>query len=136
MTTFSTVLLCPPTYYQIEYEINPWMDVRKKADKKKTKEEYHNLKKIFKKLDLEVLEIPAQPGLPDMVYAANHGFVFDNLFIKSNFKYPQRRKETEFAQDFFRGKGFRIATLPPDINFEGRGASKHHRNTRAINIGI
>ena len=121
MTKFSTVLLCPPTFYQIEYEINPWMDVHKKADRQKTKDEYHELKKIYQKLGLRVLEIKPQPGLPDMTYVANFGFVMGNTFIKSNFKYPQRRKEAEYAQKYFKDTGFQIVSLPDDVNFECRG---------------
>ena len=28
----SRILMCPPDYYGIEYEINPWMDRRRQAD--------------------------------------------------------------------------------------------------------
>ncbi len=68
------VLLCPPDFYDIEYEINPWMHVENKVDKRKVFEEYKNLKKIYQSLGLEVLGIPPVKGLPDMVYAANIGF--------------------------------------------------------------
>ncbi|MCL4338255.1 arginine deiminase-related protein [Patescibacteria group bacterium] len=116
-----TVLLCPPDYYQIEYEINPWMDIKNKVDQQKVKSEYKNLKDIYRKLDLEVQEIDAQPGLPDMVYAANHGFVIDDIFIKSNFRFQQRRKEADWAEKYFKEKGFKIKKIPEGIYFEGQG---------------
>ncbi len=98
----STVLLCPPKYYQIEYEINPWMHVENKVKKEIVQEEFEKLVAIYKKLGLNVLIIDPQPGLPDMVYAANFGFVIDDIFIRSNFRYPQRRKEAYFAEEFFK----------------------------------
>ncbi len=97
----STVLLCPPKYYQIEYEINPWMHVENKVDYKRVQEEFDRLVEIYKKLGLNVLQIDPQPGFPDMVYAANFGFVIDDIFIRSNFRFPQRRKESYFAEEFF-----------------------------------
>lgn len=117
----TTVLLCPPKYYDIEYEINPWMHVENKVDKQKVQEEFENLKHIYQKLGLNVWILDPQHDLPDMVYTANCGFVIDDLFIKANFKYPQRRKESDFAEKLFRDKKFKIATLPKNIFFEGQG---------------
>lgn len=117
----STVLVCPPTFFQIEYEINPWMHVSNKVNHKKAQEEFENLVQIYKRIGLEVLEIKQKIGLPDMVFTANHGFILDKLFIKSNFRYPQRRKESDFAEDYFQKRGFIIKSLPRTVFFEGQG---------------
>lgn len=131
----STVLLCPPNYYQIEYVINPWMHLTNKVDTNRAMEEFDWVVEIYKRIGLEVLIIPQVQGLPDMTYAANLGFVIDNTFIKSNLKFPQRRKEADFAEEFFRNKSttgstsitsttarkFKIKTLPSDVYFEGQG---------------
>ncbi len=115
------VLLCPPTFYDIEYEINPWMHVENKVNQGKVKEEYEQLKQVYKDLHVEVLEISPAQGLPDMIYAANIGFPIGKSFIKANFRYPQRRKEAELAAAYFRKLGFEILTLPPNVFFEGQG---------------
>ncbi|MDO8583080.1 MAG: arginine deiminase-related protein [bacterium] len=115
------VLLCPPTFYDIEYEINPWMHVDNKVNKEKVLEEYRNLKSTYQSLGLDVLEIAPVKGLPDMVYAANFGFVKNNLFIKSNFKFPQRQSESIYSKRYFESLGFKIAEMPDDISFEGQG---------------
>lgn len=115
------VLLCPPTYYDIEYEINPWMHVGNKVDKDRVLEEYKQLKNTYQSLGAEVLEIEPIQGLPDMIYAANIGFVKDNLFIKSNFKFPQRRNESIYGKKYFENLGFEIAEIPTEISFEGQG---------------
>ena len=116
-----TVLLCPPTYYQIEYEINPWMDVKRRVNKPRAEEQYENLKEIYRKIGLKVEEIKPEAGFPDMVYAANHGFVIDDIFIKANFRYKQRRKEADFAEKYFRKKKFKVKKIPANISFEGQG---------------
>lgn len=115
------ILLCPPDFYDIEYEINPWMHVENKVDKKKVLQEYKNLKKIYKSLGVKIFEIEPGRGLPDMVYAANFGFVKDNNFVKSNFKYPQRQKESIHSKKFFQKIGSKVLELPKEIVFEGQG---------------
>lgn len=115
------ILLCPPTYYDIEYEINPWMDVNRKANKEKVQLEYANLKAKYTELGIEFMEIEPQPGLPDMVYAANFGFAEGKKFIKATFKYPERRKEADFAEAYMKNLGYEILTLPEEIFFEGQG---------------
>jgi N-dimethylarginine dimethylaminohydrolase len=115
------VLLCPPTYYDIDYEINPWMDVNNKVDRQKAQEEYQQLKQVYQEHGLEVLEIPQEFGLPDMVYAANFGFPQNNLFIKSNYKFDERKPESELAKKYFQNLGFAIKELPENIFWEGQG---------------
>ncbi len=115
------VLLCQPTFYDIEYEINPWMHVENKVDKNKVLEEYKQLKDAYQSLGVKVLEIEPIKGLPDMIYAANIGFAKDNLFIKSNFKFPQRRKESIYSKIFFQNLNYKVAELPENIYFEGQG---------------
>lgn len=115
------VLLCPPTHYDIEYEINPWMHVENKVNKKKALEEYEKLKNTYKSLGVEVLEIEPVKGLPDMVYAANIGFPLGNNFALSNFRHEQRRKEADFAKEYFEDLGFKIIIFSENIYFEGQG---------------
>ena len=33
-----TILMCPPDYYGIEYEINPWMSRSRASDDRKARE--------------------------------------------------------------------------------------------------
>ena len=115
------VLLCPPTFYDIEYEINPWMHLQNKVNKDKAWEEYEGLKNTYKSLGLKVLEMTPVKDLPDMVYAANIGFPLGNNFILSNFRYKQRRKEADFAKEYFKNLGFKIFTFLENIYFEGQG---------------
>lgn len=115
------VLLSPPTFYDIKYEINAWMHRENKVDKEKCREEFDSLVQAYKRIGLKIEIIKPQKGVPDMVYTANCGFVIDNIFIKSNFKYPQREKESEFAEKYFKDKGFTLKYLPKDVFFEGQG---------------
>lgn len=115
------ILLCPPDYYEIKYIINPWMDFDNPVDKQKAREQYQGLKSLYIELGIEVFELAPDKDLPDMVYAANYGQVDNNVFIKANFKFPQRRKEAEHAVSFFEKKGYEIRVLPEEYIFEGQG---------------
>lgn len=115
------VLLCPPTHYKIAYEINPWMHIDNQVNPEKAMEEYRRLKQIYQDLGLEILEIEQGENLPDMVYAANFGSPHGNFFIKANFKFDERKGESELAKQYIQKLGFAIKELPENIYFEGQG---------------
>jgi len=113
------LLLCPPTFYDIRYEINPWMDVDDKIDKAKALEEYNTLTYAYDQLGIAYDELGCVEELPDQVFTTDLGHAENNIFIKANFKYPERQQEAGIAEDYFRTKGFEIKTMPDDVYFEG-----------------
>lgn len=113
--------MCPPTYFSIRYEINPWMHIENNVNPVKAKQEFLHLKSVYQSLGIDLIEINQDKNLPDMVYAANFGFPKNNFFIKSNFKFRQRKKESELSKSFFKKLGFAIKELPENITFEGQG---------------
>lgn len=115
------ILMCPPTYYTVRYEINPWMNVDVKPNKEKTSNQWKELYKVLKGLNINIYLIKPNPHLPDMVFTANGGLAYGNKFIVSNFRYPQRQKEAEIFSSWFKRKGFEIYSLPKDYYFEGEG---------------
>ncbi len=115
------VLLCPPDYYGIEYEINPWMDRRRNADQALARAQWQQLHDTLKALDCQVERIPAQPRLPDMVFTANAGLVAGRRFIRSNFRFSQRRGEEEHFENWFADHGYEVLRLPDSLFFEGEG---------------
>lgn len=114
--------MCPPTHYRIAYEINPWMHRRRPADHRKAWQQWRALHAVLTgRLGLRVERLRPARGLPDMVFTANAGLVDGRTFIRSNFRYRQRRGEVPHAERWFRRHGYRIATLPPRQYFEGEG---------------
>ncbi len=65
--------------------------------------------------------IDAKPGLPDMVFTANAGVVWQNKFIVSNFRHEVRRGEAAHFAQWFRARGVEIVHLPEEYYFEGEG---------------
>jgi N-dimethylarginine dimethylaminohydrolase len=70
-------------------------------------------------LGFDVHLIDPIPGLPDMVYAANGGFVLDNKAYGASFTYAERQPEGPAYMDWFRDNGFEVK-VPENIN-EGEG---------------
>ena len=115
------LLLCPPDHYGIEYEINPWMDRRRAADAALAKTQWEGLRDQLQSLGCRIELLAAQPGLPDMVFTANAGLVAGKKFIRSNFRFPERRGEEEHFEKWFADRGYEIVRLPERLRFEGEG---------------
>lgn len=115
-------LMCPPEFYGIHYEINPWMDVSQQALNSRAQRQWQELHHLITGVLGQTVElIQPQPGLPDMVFTANAGLVFNNQVVLSNFRYKQRQGESPLFEAFFRDKGYKIFRLPSGTAFEGAG---------------
>ena len=113
------ILLCPPAYYDIKYVINPWMDLNNKVDRSKANEQYQALKDTFLKFNIKFDELSPDPDLPDQVYTTDLGHVQGSIFIRANFKYPERQREAQIAEEYFLNKGYSVKKLPDNVFFEG-----------------
>lgn len=111
--------MCPPTYYAVEYKINPWMISQ--VNVKKAKLQWGKLRDTFIKLNMRVSLIEPVKHLPDMVFTADQGAIYDRIFIKSNFRYKERQRESIYTLDYFKRKNFAIVELPKGVYFEGQG---------------
>lgn len=115
------LLMCPPQFFRIEYEINPWMSVSNNADSMKVNEQYAFLKKTFLEIGVEIEEFVPDQRYPDMVYTANYAVIQDKKVVIANFKYEQRQGESVLADEYFRKHGYDVSRLPTNILFEGEG---------------
>ena len=61
-----------PTYFAVEYAINPWMDPDVRRHNVALNQ-WATLRETYKELGHTVELVEPVPGLPDMVYAANGG---------------------------------------------------------------
>ena len=114
-----TVLMCRPDHFTVSYKINPWMDPAAPTDTAKAVAQWQVLYDTYVGLGHDVHLIDPIDGLPDMVYAANGGFVVDGKAYGALFTYPERQPEGPAYMDWFREAGFDVA-VPEEIN-EGEG---------------
>jgi N-dimethylarginine dimethylaminohydrolase len=115
------ILMCPPDYYGIEYEINPWMSRSRGAEQERARGQWTALYETLCGLGVTVELLKPQPGLPDLVFTANAGLVFGTRFFSSRFRHEVRARETPHFDAWFAEHGFAVEHLPPDLYFEGAG---------------
>jgi N-dimethylarginine dimethylaminohydrolase len=113
--------MCPPDYFGIEYEINPWMNLRVGSDAAGARRQWTALVAVLKDLGVTIDLIQPVAGLPDLVFTANAGVVYRNLFVLSRFRYGVRQGETPHFERWAKQSGFDVVHLPEGHNFEGAG---------------
>lgn len=113
-------LMCKPTYYQVAYEINPWMQLSNPVAAHLAEAQWDRLYSIMCKLATEVALIEPVTNLPDLVFTANAGLFYQQQIVLSHFKYSERCLETPHFANWFRQHGFDISSEPKNY-FEGAG---------------
>jgi N-dimethylarginine dimethylaminohydrolase len=113
--------MCPPDYFSVENVINPWMAGNEGTlDAELARSQWQRLyDELTSVADVELM--PPQPGLPDLVFTANAGFIWGNKVVPSHFMPHERRPEEPYIKQWFADQGYDLKVLPDDIGFEGAG---------------
>ncbi|WP_035809340.1 dimethylargininase [Curtobacterium sp. UNCCL17] len=119
VATKRTILMCKPDFYTVSYRINPWMHPEEPTDTSKAVEQWESLVAVYEELGFDISYIDPIDGLPDMVYAANGGFVLDGIAYGAKFQYPERQPEGPAYMDWFGQAGLTVAE--PEQTNEGEG---------------
>jgi N-dimethylarginine dimethylaminohydrolase len=121
MPSTNRYLMCQPVHFDVCYVINPWMEGNLhsiSADNSMRQwESLYDTVTLCAAVDL----IPAEPGLPDMIFTANAGLVVEKKVVLSRFLHPERQGEERFFGDWFEAHGYDVYHVPSDIPFEGAG---------------
>jgi N-dimethylarginine dimethylaminohydrolase len=116
--------MCSPDYFSVSYSINPWMDTSVEVNQELALNQWNQLKYLIEKIGGKVELIDPQPDLPDMVFTANAGFIFDiNNVIISSFAHKERQGEEWHFQEWFINDFWDVELIRPesDVHFEGAG---------------
>ena len=119
VATHRTVLMCRPSHFTVSYRINPWMHPDVPTDTSLAVRQWETLYAKYLELGFDVQLIEGLPGLPDMVYAANGGYVLDGIAYGAKFQYPERQPEGPAYMEWFAANGLTVAE-PVSTN-EGEG---------------
>ncbi len=116
------LLVCAPEFFTIDYEINPWMRLSNTVNPEGARVQWRGLVEELEHKAGAVLEyLDPVPGLPDLVFSANAGVVFEGKAVPSRFRHPERQREEPYVEDWFRSHGYEVATLETGLFFEGAG---------------
>lgn len=115
------ILMCAPDFFGVDYVINPWMEGHiGKSDHALALAQWTNLRSRLSRVASLEFVAPA-PGAPDMVFTANAGLAIGDTAVVSRFHAPERRVEEPLFRAFFEARGYRIASWPEGVIFEGAG---------------
>jgi N-dimethylarginine dimethylaminohydrolase len=115
------ILMCPPDFYGIEYEINPWMNRLVGADRDASVKQWQSLRDALVNLGVTIDLVDPVQGLPDLVFTANAGLVFGKIFIPSRFRYGVRKGEEPYYTAWAASHGWEVVSIPESHCFEGAG---------------
>jgi N-dimethylarginine dimethylaminohydrolase len=121
MDTQPHILMCPPDFYGIHYEINPWMDMSRQAEHAVTVEQWTGLYRHINDAGAQVSLLEAVPGLPDLVFTANAAMIYRRQALLSRFRHRQRQGEEPYNRRWFEANGFEVVDVPENFSFEGAG---------------
>lgn len=114
-------LLCRPTFFDVTYEINPWMSIHRAPNSERALVQWMRLHHTLIRLGAFVEYVEPSRGLPDMVFTANAGLVRSGKCLLSNFRHPERQGEAPLFRAWFEAHGFSVLQLGASVYFEGEG---------------
>jgi arginine dihydrolase len=135
------VLLCPPDYFDVVDQKNPYMTREAAVDLGKARRQWDALCSALQQSGCEIETIAPVAGLEDMVFAANQVFVgakngYGNFVVPSRMVYASRRREVPFFVDWCRERGYRVIELDlGDDYLEGHGDLLWHPDGSRIYAG-
>lgn len=113
------LLMCRPTFFNVNYDINPWMTHQEnKVDQQLAMSQWQALFDALSQV-AQVTTIDPNSEYPDMVFTANAGTIVNNTAILSKFRYKERSGEEPLFQQWFEDHGYTVEQ--PEYDYEGEG---------------
>ena len=121
-------LMTDPNFFEVSYQINPWMQPRAWSPRAHAAAQAAStqLHAAIKAAGAQVEFVGAVHGLPDLVFPANAAVVLDGRVLVARFRHPERQGEQAVFRAAFkhlqaRGLVREIVELPDGITQEGAG---------------
>jgi N-dimethylarginine dimethylaminohydrolase len=135
------VLLCPPTYFDVVDQKNPYMNQKLPVDREKARRQWQALRSGLEQAGCQVETIDPVAGLEDMVFAANQVFVgfhdgLGKFIVPSQMVHGSRQREVPFYVEWYRKRGFKVVEVHLGTDhLEGHGDLLWHPDWSRIYAG-
>ena len=136
-----TVLMCPPDYFDVVDQKNPYMSREHAVDRAKARTQWENLCSVLQQNGCAIETIDPVEGLEDMVFAANQIFAgekagYGKFIVPSRMVYPSRQREVSFYENWCRARDYRVIKIDFGKDFlEGHGDLLWHPDGSRIFAG-
>jgi len=135
-------LVCPPDYFDVVDQKNPYMSKDCTVDRAKARSQWESLCSVLQRHGCEIHVIAPVEGLEDMVFAANQIFAgekpgYGKFVVPSRMLYASRHREVPHFTEWFRAHDFRVIEIPfsADEYLEGHGDLLWHPDGSRIYAG-
>lgn len=128
------VLMTAPTFFDVQYVINPHMEGHiGNVDVEEATEQWRLLGEAYRSLGIEPSSLAGVEKQPDMVFCANQTLPYYNPrsgergVVLSHMHAGERRDEVEHYAHYFESLGYHVHRLPDKLgDFEGMGDALWH----------
>ncbi|MGA7170267.1 MAG: arginine deiminase-related protein [Candidatus Sulfotelmatobacter sp.] len=135
------VLLCPPAYFDVVDQKNPYMLRKSSIDRKKAQQQWEALRSALEDAGCQVETIDPVPGHEDMVFAANQVFLgfhrnVGRFIVPSQMVHSSRQREVPYYVDWYCERGFQVIEINlGNERLEGHGDLLWHPDWSRIYAG-
>lgn len=134
------VLMAAPTYFDVEYVINPHMEGNVgRVDRLRARRQWAELRRAYEGLGYRVEVLPGAPLLPDLVFTANQSFPSrlpdgTPVVVMSVMHSARRQGEVPLVEAWYAQQGFVVVRLDDTriADFEGMGDALWHPGHRLL----
>lgn len=122
LTWGARLLMTEPRHFTVCYRINPWMTPT--VDAEAAGAQWKELVATLEQAGAQIEVCPDEPGLPDMAFTMNAGFVAGGVAVPSRFRHAERQPEEPHWRARFEALGLDVVDLPapPEVRFEAGDA--------------
>ncbi len=131
------VFVCPPTYVELSYSINPWMHPEAPFSRERAIAQWEALVAAYREVMGEdrVHVCPPREGLPELCFFGDSVFLCNGRALFGEFRHPERAAEKPYVHEYLRGRGFEGAEVPEGVVFEGAGETVTWRDKILFGFG-
>jgi N-dimethylarginine dimethylaminohydrolase len=136
------VLMCPPDYFDVVDQKNPYMLRETTIDQAKARSQWNSLCDVLRQNGYEVDTVDPVEGLEDMVFAANQVFVgekegYGKFVVPSHMVFASRQREVPFFVEWCRKREYQVIELDYGEDYlEGHGDLLWHPDGSRIYAGF
>jgi len=123
----SKVLVCPPDYFDVIDQKNPYMTQNSPVDRVKARTQWETLCGVLQQNGCAIETIEPVQGLEDMVFAANQIFLgaksgYGKFVVPGSMAYASRQREVPYFVDWCRNHDYQVIEIEyGDDHLEGHG---------------
>jgi len=129
------VFVCPPTYVELKYAINPWMDPSRPFSRDEALRQWEALIAAYQDVFGAVQICPPAEGLAELCFFGDSVFLCEGRALFGQFRHKEREPERPYVRDYLLDHGFERFDVPEGVFFEGAGETVMWRDKILFGFG-